>query len=152
MVPANRDTKLYGSPIHNLQNVDPGPLITCLASCHSLTIIEGNIIGDPLDQKMFDATDWVLEEPAVDDTSKFDLLAPTVVRPKRHTEIDADGLIGDEVGILRQFPFSSSLQRMSVVARDLKGSEFVVYSKGTYRLNMLCLHYYLQQYRSILIV
>lgn len=129
VVPANQATKLYGSPIHNLQTVETGPLITCLATCHSLTIIEGNIIGDPLDQKMFDATDWVLEEPAVNDTSKYDLLAPTVVKPKI-VECDTDGLNGEEVGVLRQFPFSSSLQRMSVVARKLKGSEFIVYSKG----------------------
>jgi len=36
-----------------------------------------------------------------------------------------------EVGILRQFTFSSKLQRMSVVARQLAGRHFVLYAKGS---------------------
>ena len=39
-------------------------------------------------------------------------------------------LTGDEVGILRQFQFSSSLQRMSVVTRRLNAASFEVYAKG----------------------
>lgn len=134
------------------------PLMVCLAACHSLTIIDQKIIGDPLDLQMFEATGWVLEEPDVDDEEKFDLLAPTVVRPpkrKRRTPDESESyLAGDEilssgsstedeldvksaskkckkdVGILRQFPFSSSLQRMSVVTRQFSGNRFVVFSKG----------------------
>lgn len=30
-----------------------------MASCHSLTKIEGELSGDPLDLKMFNATGWV---------------------------------------------------------------------------------------------
>jgi magnesium-transporting ATPase (P-type) len=30
-----------------------------MATCHSLTIIDNEITGDPLDQKMFEATQWV---------------------------------------------------------------------------------------------
>jgi len=36
-----------------------------------------------------------------------------------------------QVGILRQFTFSSQLQRMSVVARELTGQHFVLYAKGS---------------------
>lgn len=134
------------------------PLMVCLAACHSLTIIDQKIIGDPLDLQMFEATGWVLEEPDVDDENKFDLLAPTVVRPPKRKRRTPDNretyLAGDEiqssgsssedeldvtttktkcqkdVGILRQFPFSSSLQRMSVVTRQFSGDRFVVFSKG----------------------
>ena len=35
------------------------PLVVAMATCHSLTIIEGNIAGDPLDLKMFEASGWV---------------------------------------------------------------------------------------------
>ena len=35
-----------------------------------------------------------------------------------------------EVGILRQFTFSSSLQRMSVIARTLGSAQFDLYAKG----------------------
>jgi len=35
------------------------PLVIAMATCHSLTIIEGSIAGDPLDLKMFEAAGWV---------------------------------------------------------------------------------------------
>ena len=122
----------FNAPIQKLHTLPVGPLITCLASCHSLTIIDNSIIGDPLDQKMFDATGWSLEEPAVDDTTKYDLLAPAVVKPAK-ADISGNGIEvpgEDEVGILRQFPFSSSLQRMSVVTRNLSGHQFEMFVKG----------------------
>ena len=40
----------------------PGPALPILACCHSLTIFEGEIIGDPLEVKMFEFTGWRLEE------------------------------------------------------------------------------------------
>ena len=123
VVPVDTDKNKFGSAVDLLPELEFGPLIVCLASCHSLTIIDENIIGDALDQKMFDATEWQLEEPQVSDTTKYDLLAPTVVKPK-NKEIDV------EVGILRQFPFSSSLQRMSVITRLSNGTEFELYAKG----------------------
>lgn len=33
-----------------------------LATCHSLKMVEGEVIGDPLDVKMFEFTKWTLEE------------------------------------------------------------------------------------------
>lgn len=33
-----------------------------MATCHSLTKIEGELSGDPLDLKMFSATGWVSKE------------------------------------------------------------------------------------------
>ncbi len=53
---------------------------TCLAACHSLTLVEGRLAGDPLDVKMFEATGWSLHEEG-EDNSKFDALMPTVVKP-----------------------------------------------------------------------
>ena len=37
-------------------------LLEGLASCHSITYVNGGLIGDPLDVKMFEATGWILEE------------------------------------------------------------------------------------------
>ncbi|XP_017489622.1 PREDICTED: probable cation-transporting ATPase 13A3 [Rhagoletis zephyria] len=115
--------RLSAAVHHPVTGLEYGPLMISLAVCHSLTLIEGKIIGDPLDQKMFAATEWILEEPDVNDTTKYDLLAPTVVKPPTDS---AD----KEVGILRQFPFSSSLQRMSVIARQVRGTQFELYAKG----------------------
>jgi hypothetical protein len=34
-----------------------------MASCTEITYVNDILVGDPLDVKMFEATDWVLEEP-----------------------------------------------------------------------------------------
>lgn len=38
------------------------PLVHALATCHGLNLVNGEIIGDPLDLKMFEFTRWTLEE------------------------------------------------------------------------------------------
>lgn len=50
-----------------------------LASCHSITYVHGELIGDPLDVKMFQATGWILEED-IDDTNADELVL-AYVRP-----------------------------------------------------------------------
>lgn len=43
------------------------------------------------------------------------------------------------MGILRQFPFSSSLQRMSVITRALNQNHFNIYTKGAPEtIELLC--------------
>lgn len=115
------------------------PFLIGMATCHSLTIIDGQLSGDPLDLKMFEATDWVLEEPDIDETNQFDTMTPTVVRPRdgqvkditRSNDVITDYKPPFEVGIVRQFPFSSSLQRMSVITRILGAKHFEIYTKGS---------------------
>lgn len=50
-----------------------------LASCHSITYVDGKLIGDPLDVKMFEATGWLLEEQTEEGVS--DELVLAYVRP-----------------------------------------------------------------------
>ncbi|GAA6025566.1 hypothetical protein JCM11491_003215 [Sporobolomyces phaffii] len=38
------------------------PLLHALATCHALKVVDGEVIGDPLDLRMFDFTGWTLEE------------------------------------------------------------------------------------------
>lgn len=38
------------------------PLLHALATCHALKIVDGEVIGDPLDLRMFEFTNWTLEE------------------------------------------------------------------------------------------
>lgn len=114
------------------------PLLLGMATCHSLTMIDRQLSGDPLDLKMFEATGWVLEEPDIDDGTKYDVITPTVVRPNtRRQPSSGDGLTEDatkggniEVGTVRELPFSSSMQRMSVVTRLLGSTHFDVFCKG----------------------
>ncbi|XP_026230760.1 probable cation-transporting ATPase 13A3 isoform X2 [Anabas testudineus] len=110
--------------------------VACMVTCHSLTKIDGKLSGDPLDLKMFGATGWILEEPTEEETALHNPIMPTVVRPPQHTVPEAnqnDPLtlnMSCEIGIVRQFPFSSALQRMSVVVRRLGEKHMDAYLKG----------------------
>uniref|UniRef100_A0A8C0XJN2 Cation-transporting ATPase n=1 Tax=Castor canadensis TaxID=51338 RepID=A0A8C0XJN2_CASCN len=115
--------------------------VACMATCHSLTKIEGVLSGDPLDLKMFEAIGWILEEATEEETALHNRIMPTVVRPPkqllpestaaRNQEMELFELPAIyEIGIVRQFPFSSALQRMSVVARVLGDKKMDAYMKG----------------------
>ncbi|XP_020772878.2 LOW QUALITY PROTEIN: polyamine-transporting ATPase 13A3-like [Boleophthalmus pectinirostris] len=119
----------------NTEALCSSPFVACMASCHSLTTIEGQLSGDPLDLKMFSATGWVLEEPTQEETALHNPIMPTVVRPPNHVAMETD--LGDltetsscEIGIVRQFPFSSALQRMTVVVRRLGKKHMNAFLKG----------------------
>ncbi|KAJ6655487.1 hypothetical protein lerEdw1_005065, partial [Lerista edwardsae] len=115
--------------------------VACMATCHSLTKIDGVLSGDPLDLKMFEATGWVLEEATEEETALHNRIMPTVVRPPKqllpeskpalHEEMELFELSAVyEIGIVRQFPFSSALQRMCIVARTLGQKRMDAYMKG----------------------
>ncbi|XP_064349970.1 polyamine-transporting ATPase 13A3 isoform X2 [Camelus dromedarius] len=115
--------------------------VACMATCHSLTKIEGVLSGDPLDLKMFEAIGWILEEATEEETALHNRIMPTVVRPPKqllpestpagNQEMELFELPAVyEIGIVRQFPFSSALQRMSVVARVLGDRKMDAYMKG----------------------
>lgn len=52
------------------------PLLHALATCHALKLVNGELLGDPLDLRMFEFTKWDLEEgketskPPVPDAKK----------------------------------------------------------------------------------
>jgi len=41
---------------------DKANILHAMATCHSLKVVNGEIMGDPLDAKMFEFTGWTLEE------------------------------------------------------------------------------------------
>ncbi|CAH8649549.1 unnamed protein product [Schistosoma margrebowiei] len=125
----NRDGVL-GKPEFEPSKLDYGPLVECMATCHSLTRIDGVLSGDPLDVKMFQSTKWEFIEVISEDQHNFDLVISAIVRPKEDECGDIFEKIPYEIGIVRQFPFSSSVQRMSVITRTLNESQFHIYTKG----------------------
>lgn len=108
-----------------------GPLLHALATCHALSRLQDTLVGDPMDLKMVESTGWVLEEaPAAD----LELGAPVlaVMRPPPREP----GLQGTEeppapVSVLCRFPFSSALQRMSVVVARPGAAQPEAYVKGS---------------------
>ncbi|VDP92531.1 unnamed protein product [Echinostoma caproni] len=134
----SRSSRLFADVGYDsIREFGRGPLLECMSTCHSLTLIEGVLSGDPLDLKMFQSTKWEFIEET-EDHCKFEMAVPAIVRPcgeRSMEKISGDAKYDSEnlpyeVGILRQFPFTSSLQRMSVIARVLDSSHFSVYTKG----------------------
>ncbi|KYN32967.1 putative cation-transporting ATPase 13A3 [Trachymyrmex septentrionalis] len=122
-------------PVKDIASLSLSEVLIGMVTCHGLTIIDNQLMGDPLDLKMFESTGWTLEEPDVSDTSKFSMLFPTIVRPAKNSKLlkRLPNDLGDtlKVGIVRQFPFTSSLQRMSVITRTLGANHYDLYCKGS---------------------
>ncbi|KZT19690.1 hypothetical protein NEOLEDRAFT_1158964 [Neolentinus lepideus HHB14362 ss-1] len=135
--------------VHDLPMSDAkANFLYALATCHSLQVVDGEIIGDPLDVKMFTFTKWTLEEGHVAGTGKIKgkaggetrpaALVQTVVRPPGSGQFRLeDALKGAtkhahflEMGVIRTFEFVSSLRRMSVIVKRLKSNSMEVYVKG----------------------
>jgi len=70
-------------------------LFNTMATCHSLRLVDDELIGDPLDLKMFEFTDWVFQEgeggntnsgnnhdPRNAENGPSSGLSPSVVRPR----------------------------------------------------------------------
>uniref|UniRef100_A0A8C3K705 Cation-transporting ATPase n=1 Tax=Calidris pygmaea TaxID=425635 RepID=A0A8C3K705_9CHAR len=123
--------------IHNFpadHSLPWGPVFRAMAVCHSLIVWQGKIQGDPLDVKMFEATNWVIDDSSGHHTEGQGPTYATVVRPgPKASSAPVEG-----VTILHQFPFSSALQRMSVIAQEI-GGEQQVFTKGAPEMvAMLC--------------
>lgn len=168
VVPASESK--FQLPIKDITSLPLNDLLIGMVTCHGITIIDNQPVGDPLDLKMFESTGWTLEEPDVSDTSKFSMLFPTIVQPPKGSKLfkkfandlritlsrqnsmssdvmdnislnnldtplaDSTADLGDQglqIGIVRQFPFTSSLQRMSVITRTLGATHYDLYCKGS---------------------
>ncbi|XP_049825460.1 polyamine-transporting ATPase 13A3-like [Aethina tumida] len=117
-------------PVDHISYLDyKSKLVQAMACCHSLTQIDGELNGDPLELNMFEFTNWKFEEPGDDENARFNMFAPTVVSPGPQ----ANSQNTDEfyqIGIIRQFPFSSTLQCMSVIIRNLEEPNMIAFTKG----------------------
>ncbi|VDO63004.1 unnamed protein product [Haemonchus placei] len=123
VVPPNGASKpiftTESSDMDRMQLPLEGELVNAIATCHSLTRINGVLHGDPLDLVLFQKTGWILEEAGPDctdhdETEMYDMVQPTVVKPPAHNSKGGC----EEYSVIRQFTFSSSLQRMSVIVFD----------------------------------
>ncbi|XP_063923863.1 polyamine-transporting ATPase 13A3-like [Zophobas morio] len=118
--------KQIEKPIKDIHNQTKDFLICRgMLTCHSLTLIDSKLSGDPLDIKMFESTGWTMEEPMISDTSKYDLLVPTIIRETKLDQTNAE-----EIGVIQQYHFSSTLQCMSVICRRLGCEYFEAFTKG----------------------
>ena len=116
--------------------------IECLACCHCLTYVNEKLVGDPIDVGMFEKVDWIMKE---NENNNFDPLVLNYLRPK--TESDMQTRIQNnekniknilpqlkdryEIGIVKRFDFSSKLQRMTTIGKNLNEDFFKAFCKGS---------------------
>ncbi|XP_072474978.1 probable cation-transporting ATPase 13A4 isoform X2 [Notamacropus eugenii] len=111
-----------------------GPLCGAMASCHSLIVLDGTIQGDPLDVKMFEATNWKIENSGIDFHVRGVPAQAMIVKPSQATcQIPVGG-----IAILHQFPFSSALQRMSVIVQEMEGDRMAFMKGAPERVVSFC--------------
>ncbi|XP_064008986.1 probable cation-transporting ATPase 13A5 [Pogoniulus pusillus] len=114
--------------IHRFPSSSPlpwGPLCGAMACCHSLVVLDNKIHGDPLDLKMFEGTHWEVEDSSTAQDGAG-ALNTCVVRPGPNaSSAPVEGIV-----VLHQFPFSSGLQRMSVVSQKMGEEQYDLYMKG----------------------
>lgn len=80
---------------------------------------------------MFESTKWILKESDCMDINKYNAIAPVIVKlPESNFTENINEEIS-EIGILQQYQFLSSLQRMSVIVRILGSDDFKAYTKGS---------------------
>ncbi|XP_066458088.1 probable cation-transporting ATPase 13A4 [Eleutherodactylus coqui] len=102
------------------------PLLQAMASCHSLIRLDGQVQGDPMDLKMFDGTGWELGDYTTQIKEDGPSNSCTMVKPgPSASKAPVEGIL-----ILHQFPFASSLQRMSVITRVIGESNMALFMKG----------------------
>ncbi|XP_038015876.1 polyamine-transporting ATPase 13A2 isoform X2 [Motacilla alba alba] len=150
--------------VHEPRCLPAGALLYALATCHAVSPLRGQLVGDPVDIKMLESTGWRLEmmeeeeeEGELPAFQQFEMKVLAVVKPPPEEEQPWDRvtpwnssppsclleefLPGPDpsrspqrhqapLGILRRFPFSSSLQRMSVLVKLPGEASAHAYVKG----------------------
>ncbi|KAF7173245.1 hypothetical protein CNMCM5623_005483 [Aspergillus felis] len=114
-------------------------IVHAMATCHSLRVVDGELMGDPLDVKMFQFTGWSYQENGSESTEphgpKYETIMPPIARPPNQItdlggQIGASQTVPIELGVLRNFEFVSELRRASVVVRQFGDGGASFFVKG----------------------
>ena len=129
----------------NYKNVNKDLLqyyVECLACCHCLTYVKEKLLGDPIDVRMFESTEWVMKENSnTGSENNCNPLVLNYIRPKCEEDIVVPFLDNNnveerlktryEIAIVKRFDFSSKLQRMTIIGKNLNENFFKAYCKGS---------------------
>ncbi len=92
ILPAREDNSksknvIFDTELNDIKmfNESDNVFLEAMATCHSISRVDGMLIGDPLDCKMFEFTKWDLIEPMPEQTQIFNMFVPTIVFPKTTT-------------------------------------------------------------------
>ncbi|KAK3373986.1 hypothetical protein B0T24DRAFT_576743 [Lasiosphaeria ovina] len=129
----------HGSGIEDSGDTLKAALYT-MATCHSLRSVDDELVGDPMDLKMFEFTRWTFEEGNIGGGNNEDeeqgTLHPAIARPPSGAKDGANGsqpIAGHtpfELGVLKSFEFVSQLRRASVIVRTFGRQSGDIFVKG----------------------
>jgi hypothetical protein len=79
---------VFGGELNDFKMFNESDIVflESMATCHSISRVNNILIGDPLDCKMFEFTNWDLIEPMPEQTQVFNMFVPTIVFPKTNNE------------------------------------------------------------------
>lgn len=103
-------------------------LIKMLTTCHSLRVVDDELVGDPLDLKMFEYTGWKFDE---DQGARLFAEDHTQSNPVSVAYPTDETINTKSLGIIQSFEFVSKLRRMSVLVKSQTDkSKIRVFVKG----------------------
>ena len=114
--------------------------IEACATCNSLTKINGNLIGEPIDLEMLKSTGWTFEECSGPFTLGFYRPNEDLLNQYSSKKLKLDNKVDEDLqsinslyqlDLIKRFDFVSKLQRMSVLVKNAKEDYFKVYCKGS---------------------
>ena len=131
----NSDTEDVNALAPSPTSLQVDPILhTALSCCHSLALLDGELIGDPLEVQIFLSTGSSI----IDTPTPVKSLSPTAPSTPS-TTIRIPSTPPSDVGIVHAYEFQSSLQRMTVLCRDVQGQHFVFTKGAPEVISGLCL-------------
>lgn len=119
-----------------VNNSDKNLIAEAISSCHSLSVLNGEVVGDQIEVQLFGETGFNLQE-----TGETVLITGKLGQGSKRSEKELDTAEQKmTLRIIKKIEFSSERKRMSVVCRNEKDSSLKVFTKGAPEtIKQLCL-------------
>ncbi|CAO3638867.1 unnamed protein product [Cunninghamella echinulata] len=125
---ANKVEPTFDEHIEQVEQI-PRLCQIALASCHAVTTLNGQFIGNPVDIEMFKSSKWELQDHNDNDDYVDTLLPPASV----------SGSQREPIHVLKRFEFVHARMSMSVAVLDTVTNKVHIFVKGAYeKIKDLC--------------
>ncbi|CAO3596256.1 unnamed protein product [Absidia cylindrospora] len=115
----------FNELVHKV-NEAPSLMQIGLATCHAVTTLNGQFIGNPVDIEMFKSSQWTLADQKTDDSGANYL--DTFIPPTNVTGSKAMA----PIHVLQRFEFVHARMSMSVAVLDSSTNKIHIFVKGAY--------------------
>ncbi|KAJ1644375.1 hypothetical protein LPJ64_003941 [Coemansia asiatica] len=99
-----------------------------LAACHAVTVMDDQLIGNPVDVEQLRATDWEIKQGERDS----ELYLDTLISPFLESIDGSDKLCRQTIHVIKRFEFVHARQSMSVAVLDQATGHVHVFVKGSF--------------------